>query len=321
MHEIEITSGRMNPEIDPILHAWGWPIPLYLFLGGLVAGILFFSALFYLRNESDKYKAGVKIAPMFAPFFLTIGLLALLYDLSHKLYFWKLFTTIRLESPMSWGAWTLSIIFPLSILWSFLFIKDVFPSISWNSKLLDQLHELVKKFAKPIAWALLLVSIILGIYTGILLSAFNARPFWNTSILGPLFLTSGLSTGTAFVILLSKDHHEKLLFSRIDMWLIAVEMFLIIHLFMGFLASIQVHEDAAHLFLGGPYTAVFWTFVFTLGLLVPFLIELLEWRGYKLPTSLAAVLVLIGGIIFRFVVVDAGQSSRWLYKFMESSLK
>ncbi len=321
MHEIEITSGRMNPEIDPILHAWGWPIPLYLFLGGLVAGILFFSALFYLRNESEKYKAGVKFAPMFTPFFLAVGLLALVYDLSHKLYFWKLFTTIRLESPMSWGAWTLSIIFPLSILWSFLFIKDVFPSLSWNSKLLDQLHELVKKFAKPIAWALLLLSVILGIYTGILLSAFNARPFWNTSILGPLFLTSGLSTGTAFVILLSKDHHEKLVFSRIDMWLIAVEMFLIVHLFMGFLASTQVHEDAAHLFLGGPYTAIFWTFVFVLGLLVPFLTELLEWRGYKVPTSVAAVLVLIGGIIFRFIVVDAGQSSRWLYKFMESSLK
>ena len=321
MHEIEITSGRMNPEVDPILHAWGWPIPLYLFLGGLVAGILFFSALFYLRNEGDKYKAGVKLAPMFTPFLLAIGLLALIYDLSHKLYFWKLFTTIRLESPMSWGAWTLSIIFPLSILWSFLFIKDVFPNVSWNFAILDTLHEWVKKMAKPIAWALLLLSVILGIYTGILLSAFNARPFWNTSILGPLFLTSGLSTGTAFVILLSKDHQEKLLFSRIDMWLIAVEMFLIVHLFMGFLASTQVHEDAAHLFLGGPYTAIFWTFVFTLGLLVPFLTELLEWRGYKVPTSVAAILVLIGGILFRFIVVDAGQSSRWLYKFMQSSLK
>ena len=28
----------------------------------------------------------------------------------------------------------------------------------------------------------------LGVYTAILLSAFSARPFWNTSILGPLFL-------------------------------------------------------------------------------------------------------------------------------------
>ncbi|MHB2155461.1 NrfD/PsrC family molybdoenzyme membrane anchor subunit [Calditrichota bacterium GD2] len=321
MHEIEITSGRMNPEIDPVLHAWSWPIPLYLFLGGLVAGLLFFSALFYLRNEGDKYKTGVKIAPMFAPFFLSIGLLALLYDLSHVLYAWKLFTTFRIESPMSWGAWTLAIIFPLSILWSFMFIKDVFPHLSWNSGLLDWLHAQVKKFARPLAGALIILSLIVGIYTGILLSAFNARPFWNTSILGPLFLTSGLSTGTAFVILLSRDHHERLVFSKIDMGLIAVEMFLIIHLFMGFLASTQVHEEAAHLFLGGPYTAVFWTFVFVLGLLVPFINELLEWRGYKIPSAVTAVLVLIGGLIFRFIVVDAGQSSRWLYKFMESSLK
>lgn len=34
MIEEVIISGRMNPEIDPILHIWGWEIPLYLFLGG-----------------------------------------------------------------------------------------------------------------------------------------------------------------------------------------------------------------------------------------------------------------------------------------------
>ncbi len=317
MKEIEITSGRMNPGIDPVLHAWGWEIPVYLFLGGLVAGILFFSALFYLRNESEKYKAAVKIAPLFTPFFLAIGLFALFLDLSHKLYFWRLYTILRLESPMSWGAWTLLIIFPLSVLWSFQFVKDVFPNLTWKWKILDEILLLVKKFAKPMAWALLILSLILGIYTGILLSAFNARPFWNTSILGPLFLVSGLSTGAAFIILLSKDHHERMLFSKIDMWLIGTEIFLIIHLFMGFLASITVHEEAAKLFLGGPYTAIFWTFVFTLGLVVPLLTELMEWRGRKIPMAIPALLVLIGGILLRFIVVDAGQSSRWLYRFMQ----
>ena len=32
----------------------------------------------------------------------------------------------------------------------------------------------------------------LGIYTGILLSAMVARPLWNSAVLGPLFLFSGL---------------------------------------------------------------------------------------------------------------------------------
>ncbi len=86
---------------------------------------------------------------------------------------------------------------------------------------------------------------------------------------------------------------------------------------MGFLASTSVHIQAAELFLGGPYTAVFWTFVVGLGLAFPLLIELMELKGIHVPVKLPAILVLIGGLILRFIVVDAGQSSRWLYKFME----
>ena len=52
-----------------------------------------------------------------APIALSIGLIALFYDLTHKLYFWQLYTTVRIESPMSWGAWVLLLITPLSMLW------------------------------------------------------------------------------------------------------------------------------------------------------------------------------------------------------------
>ena len=101
------------------------------------------------------------------------------------------------------------------------------------------------------------------------------------------------------------------------MVLISIELFLITHMFMGFLASTQVHIEAAALFLGGPYTAVFWILVVALGLVVPLLAEFMEMRGLHIPVKIPAVLVLLGGLILRFIVVDAGQSSRWLYKFME----
>ena len=45
---------------------------------------------------------------------------------------------------------------------------------------------------------------LLGVYTAILLSAFSARPFWNTGVLAPLFLVSGLSTAAALVALLAE---------------------------------------------------------------------------------------------------------------------
>ncbi len=317
MHELTITSGRMNHGIDPVLHAWGWEIPVYLFLGGLAAGLLFFSAYFYLKGKDKTFVTAVKTAPMFVPVLLAIGLGALFLDLSHKLYFWRLYTTIRLESPMSWGAWTLMLIFPLSVFWSATFLKDVFPSWECKIPLLSRFIEWLKEKRTWMAYSLIILSAVLGMYTGILLSAFNARPFWNTSILGPLFLISGFSTGAAFILLMSKNAEERKMFSRIDMVLITIELFLIVHLFMGFLASTEVHIEAAHLFLGGPYTAVFWSLVAGLGLIVPLLAELMELRGLHIPVQIPALLVLLGGLILRFIVVDAGQSSRWLYKFMQ----
>ena len=37
---LEITTTRHNPLIDPHLAVWSWEIPVYLFLGGLVAGMM-----------------------------------------------------------------------------------------------------------------------------------------------------------------------------------------------------------------------------------------------------------------------------------------
>jgi protein NrfD len=313
MHEELIISGRLNPKVDPLLHIWSWEIPLYLFLGGLAAGVLFFAAFYVIRGKEKEYPTAVVIAPLTAPFLLIAGLLALFVDLNNKLNFWRLYTTIRLESPMSWGAWTLLLITPLSIVWAGMHVKQILPSWKWRWEILDQWEKLLLYNRHFIAWVMLILSVILGIYTGILFSAFNARPLWNTSILGPLFLTSGLSTGAALIILLSKSPTERRHFIRLDLMIIGIELFLIIHMFMGFLASHQVQIDAARVFLGGVYTAPFWIFVVGVGLLLPFLLEVMELRKIRIPQILPPVLILFGGVMLRFIIAYAGQTSRWLY--------
>ncbi len=313
MREEIIVSGRNNPLIDPQLHIWHWEIPLYLFLGGLAAGVLFFAALYTIRGRENDYRTAVKIAPFIAPIALTIGLIALFLDLHHKLYFWRLYTTIRLDSPMSWGAWTLMLVTPISMLWCALHIKELFPKWDWKFDIIKDVLAFFEKNKKVLAWVMLISSAVLGIYTGILFSAFNARPLWNTSILGPLFLASGLSAGSAITIWLSKDHAEKKRFAQLDLMIIGVELFLIIHMFMGFLASSQVQIDAANLFLGGEYTAPFWIFVVILGMIVPAILEILELRKYKIPVVIPVVLVLFGSLMLRFIIAYAGQASRWLY--------
>lgn len=313
MKEEIFVSGRMNQLIDPHLHIWHWQISLYLFLGGMAAGILAIAALYFIRGKEKDYSTAVRITPFLAPVLLVLGLIALFIDLRHKLFFWQLYTNIKLQSPMSWGAWTLMVITPVSFIWSALHIKDIFPKWDWKFKWLYDIEAFFNRYKKVLAWIMLIYALILGIYTGILLSAFNARPLWNTSILGPLFLSSGLSAGAAATLLLSKNIAERKQFARIDLVLIGIELFLIIHMFMGFLASTQVQIEAANLFLGGPYTMSFWIFVVILGMLLPAFLEIMELKKFHIPVVVSPILVIFGSLMLRFIIVYAGQVSRWLY--------
>ncbi len=313
MREEIFISGRNIPNIDPHLNIWHWQIPVYLFLGGLAAGILFFAALYTILGKEKQMPTTVKWATFLVPVALVLGLFALFLDLKHKLYFWQLYTTVRFESPMSWGAWVLMIITPLSMIWCATYIKELIPKWDWKFEFLNKFEKFAIANRKPMAWALLILSVILGIYTGILLSAFNARPLWNTSILGPLFLVSGLSTGAAAIMWMSKDHFERTLMSKIDLMLIMIELFFITHLFMGFLASSAVQIQAVGLFLGGQFTVSFWVFVVILGLVFPAVLEIMKLRGYKIPVAIPAFLILFGGLMFRFIMVEAGQITRYLY--------
>jgi len=46
---LETTITRHNPLVDPSLHVWSWEIPVYLFAGGIVAGMMILGGLAMLR--------------------------------------------------------------------------------------------------------------------------------------------------------------------------------------------------------------------------------------------------------------------------------
>ena len=341
MREEIITSGRMNLNIDPVLHVWHWQIPIYLFLGGMAAGLLFFAAYYVIMGKEKEFPTAVKFGPILAPIAIILGLVALILDLKHPMYFWQLYTTIRLESPMSWGAWVLMLITPLSMMWVAMYLKEIFPQFEseikiigkvlkfiitpkdsfeegevewdWKFKFQRDFEIFMIKYKKTLAWILLVSSVILGVYTGILLSAFNARPLWSTPFLGALFRTSGLSTAAATIMWMSNSHKERTVFSKIDLLLIGIELFFITHLFMGFLAGSQVKIDAIQLFLGGEFTISFWMYVIILGLIIPAILEALELMKFKIPVAIPAALIIFGGMMFRFIMVEAGQVTRFLY--------
>ncbi len=313
MQEEIFISGRNIPHIDPNLEVWHFPISLYLFLGGMAAGIVFFASLFTIMRKEKQVPTAVKGGMVLVVIAISVGLLALIYDLTHVLYVWQLYMTVRIESPMSWGAWVLLIVTFLSFLWVFSYSTEMFPKWDWKFDILKNFQAYLIKNRRLMAMIMLPLAIILGIYTGILLSAFNARPLWNNAILGPLFLTSGLSTGAAAIILFSKNHFEKTLFTKIDLALIILELGLIIHMFMGMYAGSAVQLEALDILMSGEFTVMFFVGVVILGLIFPATLEGIELMGFKVPSAVPALLILMGGLIFRMVMIEAGQLTRYLY--------
>jgi len=316
MDEIEITSGKINHLIDPSLHIWGWEIPVYLFLGGMVAGIVTLSALMVLLGKKEMITTVSRI-PVLAPILLSIGMLALLLDLENKLRVYQMYLTFRPGAPMSWGAWILIIFYPVNLLFILNQFRNGFPQI-YNQFIvtripkIEQLLDGLAKYSKPIAWINLFVGIFIGIYTGILLGAFAARPFWNSAILGPLFLVSGLSTAAALIVVLSKEKKEIALFQKVDLGLIFTEIVFLLLLIIELTTGPQITQQAVKLILGGELTAFFWIFVIGIGLTIPAILEIYEIKGRHIPTFLSPTFVLLGGILLRVVIVQAGQLSTWI---------
>ena len=177
---------------------------------------------------------------------------------------------------------------------------------------LDDIRVWLTKYSTVITWINLFVGITIGIYTGILLGTFAARPFWNSAILGPLFLVSGLSAAAALIVLLSKEKEEIKLFQRVDFGFLLVEVLFLALLIIELSTGPAITKQAVHLIMGGDLTAFFWVFVMGIGLILPALLEFYEIKGRHIPVALSPTLVLIGGLLLRFLMVKAGQMSTWI---------
>lgn len=315
MKEELLVTARDNALIDPSLHIWTWEVAMYLFLGGLTAGVMVFAALMTVMHKDDEAPFATRRLALLAPLILSAGMTTLFLDLEHKLHVYRFYTSFQVSSPMSWGAWILIVIYPLSIMQilstfrsGYGFFAAFVDRIAIGRVLLDW----CERYRYAIAMAAIPFAVALGIYTGILLSAFGARPFWNSGVLGPLFLVSGLSTAAALVALIARQHGEKELFTRIDVALIVVEILLVALFVINLATGTGQQIEALQSVLGGAYTLVFWVLFVGIGLLIPLLLEMLEISGVSRKLAmLAPVLVLLGGYALRQIVLDAGQESSW----------
>ncbi len=304
---------------------WGMPVILYLFLAGLGAGIVTVSASVLLRGGGGgfggRHFAIARYGALIGPVPVIVGTGLIVFELGRPFRALNLFKVINL-SPMSIGSWLLAAFIVLSLVYALLFLP-------WPSIIRDRLQPA----REALAWLCVPLGIAVAVYTGVMLGAMPARPFWNSPILAMLFLISALSTGIATITLAQAIlyrvppnnpaakrlfHHSGYLLAASDVMLIGFEL-LVIFLFVMFahLTVGNVKYAVAAILPGGDLAGVFWIWVVLVGLLIPALVELafvvprlLYHRDYQAPRAVEIAMpiaVLIGGFMLRYVVVVAGQ--------------
>jgi formate-dependent nitrite reductase membrane component NrfD len=320
---------------------WNMLIVFYLFTAGMSAGAFFVSGLAtYLGGE--RYERISRIGALLAPWPLALGLGALIFDLTKPFEFWWLFLTVEYTSPMSIGSWLLTGFSILSFIYFILWfprpwrdllrlprrLSDLTHLSAWrplDRSEITTARRLVAAVGAPLA-------IGVGMYTGVLLGAVPARPFWNTPMVAQLFLMSAMSSGVATVLLVVSllrppaghvhHHSEHHFLISLDTMLIVLEILMVIPFFLHQTLNTWSSAESLNLVMGGPYTWPFWGGVVVLGLLLPLAIEGYElfpvvWKEQavkygRLWGGLSASLVLIGGFLLRYVFVYAGQVSHFL---------
>ena len=317
---------------------WNWIVAVDLFGAGLSAGAFIISATAYFLGR-QRYETITRIGAYIAPFPVLVGIVALIYDLERPHLFWKLFLTFQPNSVMSLGSWLLLFFSIFSFAHFYLWLPERFDylkilSVIKSSRILNLLRgDNLTKTRGLVAGFGIPISIGVGIYTGVLLGALTARPFWNNPMLPMLFLISAMMTGSAAICFvgcfikgfrgMSRENinTNKFMIHSIDFTLMVFSMIAVFLFILGLYVSPRSSVAAVHLIMGGKYTFLFWFFVVGIGILVPLVLEVYEliphyiwrvelrehnpWISGMITTS-----VLIGGFAMRYVVIYAGQMAQ-----------
>jgi formate-dependent nitrite reductase membrane component NrfD len=268
---------------------WEMLIVWYFFFGGIAGGAYFTAVIadaFGNRRDGQVARVGYFLS---LPLVAVCGILLIL-DLGVPARFLNMLRVFKFWDPMSIGAWALGV-FGL-----FTFVSSVL-SLSQS-----EAHAALRR---KIGIVGIFFGFFLAAYTGVLLSN-SAQPLWSESrLMGALFLASGASTGMAAISLImfllgasAGEGWRKV--KRADRFSMIFELILLA-LLLALLGS------AAQPLVSGHLAALFWGGLVGLGLIIPLGLEFVGHR-VKALAAIAAVLVLCGGFVLRYVMLMSVQT-------------
>ncbi|MDQ4000610.1 MAG: polysulfide reductase NrfD [Actinomycetota bacterium] len=287
--------------IPPIKKAhWTWQIPIYFWIGGLTAGTHLFSTLAQLLGHEDK--ALTRTSRYSVLIFMLLSPVLLIWDLGRPERFYNMLRIVKLRSPMSIQSWALFIFGQLSgLIAAKQAAEDGLLGRNFLSRLLIRFIP-----ARLLAVIGLPFALFIGANTGILISA-TSVPIWarNWVLNGPTFLSSGISTALSFlsfVLHVGRWGEKRTLhvLRRAERVVILIEAALVAAsmLRIGRWGKPFRSKEVAPLYFGGGILA---------GIVAP--LALLSGKETRGKSLLASTLVLLGGLAYRFSIIQAGKKS------------
>ncbi|EEX50871.1 cytochrome c nitrite reductase subunit NrfD [Pasteurella dagmatis] len=304
---------------------WDHTIAVYLFLLGISAGAAMLAVLLKragLAGDDPSENNVIRCTAFLAPLSIIIGLVILIFHLTKPWTFWYLMFNYSTTSIMSMGVMLFQVYMLFLMLWlAIIFHKLVARLIEKYAKLFAFVNKLIAvatKFTGLIEIILIILSVLLGAYTGFLLSALISYPMLNNPVLPILFLASGTSSGVAALIVCTllftkEDTHSKSLafIHKFEVPVVCIEIFLLAAFFIGlYLGGGQKTVAFETALLSGFWANVFWIGVVGIGLVLPLILnaianhQLKHTKGFMVFVS---CLGLIGVLCLRFFILYAGQ--------------
>lgn len=305
---------------------WDWPIAVYLLLVGISAGMVSLSMLLrhYVPSEYRGSNRIIKATAIVAPLAVILGLVILIFHLTRPLTFWYLMVFYNPTSIMSLGVMLFQVYFVVMLLWIITLYHDGWltqleavwhrPALAAKAR---KLAAMIVNKAAIIENLLLVLAILLGCYTGFLLSALKSFPLLNNPVLPVLFLVSGTTSGIAVMLLASawgrntSGHSRSLHFiHRVETPVVYAELFLLFAFFIGLLLGGGQKVVAAQTALSGFWGGVFWIGIIGIGIVIPFIANQVRKPSAhpgKGQLITLATMSLFGVFLLRLFVLYAGQ--------------
>lgn len=281
---------------------WDWRIALDLFLGGLGVGA-FLSAIILMFQKDNDQLISVKVGAVIGPVAMTAGLLLMLWEMGQPLRIYKTITRFNPTSTLSWGG----ILQEGFILFSAIFVLLLF------------LHK-NKSLRRKMAIFAGLFALFVACYHAFLLSFVTARPLWNAGAVSIASIIGSITTGIAAVIIITcffvKGREEvKELSIKLKPLLLVLLFIQTSTYFIWIVTLLNGKADfvnAYHIMMSN-FGPLFWGGAVFLGLVFPSVILFVSRIGKRkyniLPVYWVCIPILVGGFIFRYILIMAGQIS------------